>query len=171
MEPFAFLPSSFITSGGTRWATDPPATPLCACAFVCVFVFLSASRKLITTINCEHQQSVKPGPTAFAPTLKLREKVLIQGRAGEKRAAAELGPPSGGSPSLWQPNKKQCKLLIGSLIIDAVFTTIWGWKQKKGERETMCRCQLQGLRRQSGTQRNTKMDSTTRTNFFFWRWG
>lgn len=54
---------------------------------------------------------------AVPPQLWSPLKVLIQG------GGSAQSPPAG-SPSLWQLNKNQCKLLIGSLIIDAVFTTI-----------------------------------------------
>lgn len=117
VQPFPFLPQSFISSGMPQPGTDPRRG---MCGF-------SGSRKLIMTINCEHQQSA-PSP-AVSPGLRSPTKCWLRAKTERRQW---LGSPPAGSPSLWQLNKNQCKLLIGSLIIDAVFTTIQGaWTEKR----------------------------------------
>lgn len=114
--PF-FFPWSFINSGTPQLGTDPQRGT--------VWLF-SGSRKLITAINCEHQQSA-PSP-AVSPWLRGPTKCWFRAKAERRQWQ---GSPPAGSPSLWQLNKNQCKLLIGSLIIDAVFTTIQGARAEK----------------------------------------
>lgn len=99
----------FINNGTPQLGTDPQQGAVC----------ISGSRKLIMAINSEHQQSA-PGSEAH--------KLLIQDQAEHRQRRSS---PPAASPSPWQLNKNQCKLLIGSLIIDAVFTTIQGVRAEK----------------------------------------
>lgn len=86
----------------------------------------SGSNKLIVAINFEHQQSV--ASPAVLPQLWGPTKCWFRVKA--KRRQWRSSPPTA-SPSHWQLNKNQCKLLIGSLIIDAVFTTSQGVRTEK----------------------------------------
>lgn len=75
--PFLFPAEALLPVARHNWALIPGEA---LCGF-------SGSRKLITAINCEHQQSA-PGP-AVSPRLRSPRKVLIQGE-GRAQAVAEF---------------------------------------------------------------------------------
>ncbi len=120
--PLSF-PEALLPVARHNWALIPSEA---LCGF-------SGSRKLITAINCEHQQSASS--PAVSPRLRGPTKCWFRAKA--ERRQWWSSPPAG-SPSLWQLNKNQCKLLIGSLIIDAVLLQFRGREQKRGKGETVC---------------------------------
>lgn len=97
------LSSSRVTRGMPQVVTDPTAKPR--------VLFQRETRR-----GWELWVSAVCAP-AFLSSAEAPSKCWF-------RVKAKAQSPPAGPPSLWQLNKNQCKLLIGSLIIDAVFTTI-----------------------------------------------